>query len=298
MTPTRVRANGKWHAILPQLGVPEAALSGNHGPCPMCGGKDRFRFINTEGNGTYICSQCGGGDALDLLMNITGESFKDCARKVDALSGKVKAKTFKPSMSQERRVELLNNLYADSRPATKDDLVGIYLQARGFDWIPDDVLFCRSCRAPNGTTHPAMIAMIRDVEGVPASMHRTFLGRGKKADMEHPRALMKSVKEKLPDGACIRLGPVGKHIGVAEGIETAMAAKSRFGVTTWATISSELMKKWLPPAGVEKVTIFGDCDPKYGGQAAAFHLAHKLAVRNIAVQVQIPDKIGTDWADR
>ena len=44
-------AQGRWRSILTVLGIDERALSGKHGPCPMCGGKDRFRFDDREGRG-------------------------------------------------------------------------------------------------------------------------------------------------------------------------------------------------------------------------------------------------------
>ena len=36
------RAHGRWPGILAAQGVPAEALVNRHGPCPMCGGKDRF----------------------------------------------------------------------------------------------------------------------------------------------------------------------------------------------------------------------------------------------------------------
>jgi hypothetical protein len=55
------RAGDTWPAILEALGVPSAALTGKHGPCPAqaCGGKDRFRFDNKWGRGDWFCNQCG-----------------------------------------------------------------------------------------------------------------------------------------------------------------------------------------------------------------------------------------------
>ena len=35
-------ANGRWKEILSALGVDPATLKNQHGPCPGCGGKDRF----------------------------------------------------------------------------------------------------------------------------------------------------------------------------------------------------------------------------------------------------------------
>ena len=42
-------ATGRWPNILAHFGVAEKFLTGKHGPCPICGGKDRFRFDNKEG---------------------------------------------------------------------------------------------------------------------------------------------------------------------------------------------------------------------------------------------------------
>ena len=49
------------------------------GPCPWCGGKDRFTLFTgqgTEGLGRYWCRQCGkGGDAIQFLRDLDGLSF-------------------------------------------------------------------------------------------------------------------------------------------------------------------------------------------------------------------------------
>lgn len=58
-------ARGHWAQILPALGV--NILKNRHQPCPVCGGKDRFRFDDQEGRGTWFCNQCGAGDGLALV---------------------------------------------------------------------------------------------------------------------------------------------------------------------------------------------------------------------------------------
>jgi putative DNA primase/helicase len=55
------RARNRWREILPRLGVDTQFLTNRHGPCPLCGGKDRFRFDDRDGSGSYICGQCGAG---------------------------------------------------------------------------------------------------------------------------------------------------------------------------------------------------------------------------------------------
>lgn len=50
-------ARGHWSRILPALGV--NVLKNRHQPCPVCAGKDRFRFDDQEGRGTWFCNQGG-----------------------------------------------------------------------------------------------------------------------------------------------------------------------------------------------------------------------------------------------
>jgi phage/plasmid primase-like uncharacterized protein len=80
-------AAGRWRDILVGLGLPAEALSGKHGPCPGCGGKDRFRFLPDDPNGRWICGQGGattGGDGFDVLVHCgrgrgQGDAFKSVA---------------------------------------------------------------------------------------------------------------------------------------------------------------------------------------------------------------------------
>ena len=60
-TNTRANAHGKWRHILLQFGLTTKNLSGKHQPCPLCGGKDRWRYSDHDGNGSYFCSGCGPG---------------------------------------------------------------------------------------------------------------------------------------------------------------------------------------------------------------------------------------------
>src|SRR5260370_20429440 len=81
------RLGKSWPAILMQLGVPENALRNKHGPCPACGGKDRFRFDNKRGRGDFICNQCGAGDGFRLLQLVHGWSFSETRNRVIQVAG-------------------------------------------------------------------------------------------------------------------------------------------------------------------------------------------------------------------
>ncbi|MEQ9010077.1 toprim domain-containing protein [Algiphilus sp.] len=82
----RERATGKWHGILRSLGVPVEALRNRHGPCPGCGGVDRFRFDDRDGRGTFVCGGGGdrlAGDGFTLLQHVFGLRFPEA---VDAVA--------------------------------------------------------------------------------------------------------------------------------------------------------------------------------------------------------------------
>jgi phage/plasmid primase-like uncharacterized protein len=52
------------------------------GPCPVCGGKDRFSISPSKG--LWNCRRCGvGGDAIDLVRHVTGASFNSAVELVD-----------------------------------------------------------------------------------------------------------------------------------------------------------------------------------------------------------------------
>lgn len=296
-------ARGKWRGILLNLGVPEACLYDKHGDCPLCGGKGKFRFDNREGRGTYICV-CGAGDGLMLAMEFTGRSFKEVTAEIDAMLGNVKPDPNgmeRQEMPEDKRRDLLRKVWQKTAPIEKGDPVDTYLTTRNLDelYYPAALRCAEKLSDGDGGLRPCMVAMISAPgHSKYVSMHRTYLapgGKGK-AEMDRPKRLMPG---SLPDGSCVMLGEYvpGGPLGVAEGIETALAASAMFQMPVWAALSSAMLAKWVAPEGCSEVVIFGDNDPKFGGQAAAYHLAHRLAVRGVDTTVSLPAVIGEDWHD-
>lgn len=82
---TVAASRNHWPQILTGLGiaVPE---NNKHGPCPICGGKDRFRFDDKQGRGTWICNQCRHGDGLDLVARVNACDLLSAARLVSGLA--------------------------------------------------------------------------------------------------------------------------------------------------------------------------------------------------------------------
>lgn len=294
-------AKGKWKGILLHLGLPAAALQDKHGPCPMCGGEDRFRFDNKDGRGTYICNQCGAGDGMKLAQTFTGLPFSEVASKIDGILGNVKPDAMpRPAMTDDERRQALRRAWGESRAVQPGDLVDTYLRSRGLGEViyPKALRFAPSMRDGDGGVRPAMLALVGVHGEKPVSLHRTFLrpDGAAKAEMASPRKMMPG---DLPEGACVQLSDWhGKGaLGIAEGIETAMSASALFGIPVWAALNASMLGKWWPPEGCDDVAIFADNDPLFGGQAAAFRLAHRLAVKGVAVTVHVPPVVGRDWND-
>lgn len=295
-------AKGKWPNILPALGVDKRFLTNRHGPCPMCEGKDRFRFDDKEGKGTWFCRQCGAGDGVTLAMKINGWDFKEAARKINELAGSADRVAIRNGPDPGKVKADMLAFWKSSAPMGAVPAVDAWWRRRVGSLPP--LIHVRGHQAlqlwdhgANLGHHPAMLAKIHDAEGRWVNLHRTFLkADGRKSDLTEPRRVMAVT---IPPGSAIRLFEPGEVMGVAEGLETAVAASLLHGVPVWATINSTGLKSWLPPTGVRKVLIFGDNDAKAGGQAAAWALAHRLLCRKepVEAEVLIPDRVGWDWND-
>jgi putative DNA primase/helicase len=302
---TTDRARGRWREILPVLGVGMDFLSGAHGPCPACGGKDRFRFDDRRKEGDYFCSGCGAGTGLTLLMKVRGWNFKTAAEEVDKLLGKA------PVIYREQSIEPkppdkaeLRRLWMSSKSVEQGDAVSQYLVNRGIVGlsIPSclrtvpEMRFVH--RDGHSSMHPGMLALFTAPNGRPNTLHRTYLtDDGKKAELDPCRRFMPG---RIAKGGAVRLCAAGEWLGIAEGIETALSAMMVFDIPVWAALNEGLLRAWCPPPGVKHVMVFGDNDQTFVGQHAAYDLAKRL-VRDgpvDEVRVRIPLIKGHDWNDR
>ena len=290
----RDAARGRWLSIFETLGIvipPE----NKHGPCCVCGGKDRMRVDNKGGEGTYICGQHGAGDGIDLVQKALGLSFQDAlARISEAVGMSIQDNTGKDQEYDKK--EALNRLWKSSKKLEGSDHVSKYLRTRGLVFTPDCVRFCPECyESETKTKLPAMVAMFLGPDGKALTIHRTYLNGTGKAVIKSPKKLMPGTAP-LVGGAIRLFKPVDKTIGVAEGIETAIAATQIYSIPCWAVVSSTLMKGFVPPDGVKRVVVFGDNDSNFVGQEAAYCLAKRLFSLDLVVDVQFPET-GNDFND-
>jgi len=301
----REHARGQWFVILTTLGVGRQYLRNRHGPCPVCGGIDRFRWDNRNGDGTFYCNQCGAGSGFDLVMRTHACSFSQAARLVNQVIG-THPSSFPgrypplshPERSQASIRSALNALWRGANPVRAGDPVELWLRNRGIN-LPSSPMNLRTAMdarhpGPPVTFHPAMLARVTDPAGRPVTIHRTWLtAAGTKAPVNPVRMFCPGT---VPPGSAVRLAPAASVLGVAEGIETALAAQLLFGFPVWACLSAARLATFEPVAGTQRLVICGDSDANATGQRAAYALASRMTHR-ITLEVRIPDQIGTDWND-
>jgi putative DNA primase/helicase len=293
-------AAGRWPGILAALGVlDERQLTGRHCPCPVCGGRDRFRFDDKDGRGTWFCSHCGAGNGVDLVLQAKGWDFKTAAKEIEQAAGVIPAGAAPTRHGESEKVEKLRRVWSESRSPQAGDEAMRYLAGRGLSLaqLPEGVRLHPDLPYFDGEAFvgkfPAMVARVVAPDGSGLTLHRTYLKDGHKAPVESAKKLMPG---KSISGGAVRLSPASACIGIAEGIETALAASELFGLPVWSCISANGIETFEPPAGIEQVTIFADNDESFTGQRAAFAAAFRLKKRGIKVDVMIPDMLG-DWLD-
>lgn len=286
-------AQGKWRGILTQLGVPAAVLDGKHHPCPATGqGEDRFRFADRNGSGNYFCCDSEGrSGGLSLLMHVHGWSYAEAAREVERVVGYVKEDA--PRQKRDPR-NALNRVRRMVGPAGLE--VARYLKSRGLELAPgvrQSRLTYWDGGKQDGVYH-CMVGLIVGPDGSSQSYHITYLDGAGKAKVDSPRKVMTPVD--TVTGGAVRLYQPAEHMGVAEGIETAIAAHMLTKLPVWAAVTAGGIKSFQPPSVCKRLTIFGDNDGSYTGQAAAYALANRLTRGGIKCEVSIPPDPG-DWND-
>lgn len=261
------------------------------GPCPACGGRDRFG-VNTQ-KGIWNCRGCArGGDVIDLVQHLDGTSF---AVAVETLTGEKprSAPTVKivPKITtnsdddyEQRQRGKARWLWSQRQPIA-GSVAETYLRVRGYGGPLPPTLAFLPPRADG--QHPAMIAAFAltdepepGVAGTPKDVHAVHLtllapdGSGKAAVAPNKITIAS------PAGMPIVLAPMNDLMGLAitEGIEDALSVHQATGLGAWAAGSAPFLPKLVAAIGqlsVDCVTVFVDDDD--AGRRHAHELAAALA---------------------
>ena len=337
-----VLAPDRWPEILQACGMAEAFFSGRHGPCPFCGGTDRYRWSNKYG-GVWLCTMCpeSGGkwaSGFTMLMKHMGYArFQQAADHVRRHCGSRAVQPGPPRRSgaatdgagHAHNLHRMQALWDGARPITAGDPADLYLRRRvpGLDlqplmlrlhpalpyWLPPD----------SGATgprllgrYPALLAKALDAQGRFVQLHKTYLtAQGEKAAVPTVKKMERGVGAKA---FVVPLLPVtGDTLGVAEGIESALAAAMLHRLPVWPCLSGPSLAAMELPSHLRpqlrRVVIFADHDapkllPACAGQdrprwrQAGSHYAGQLAQRlrasGLRVLVVMAAQRGADMADQ
>lgn len=268
------------------------------GPCPVCGGIDRFA-VNTRKQ-IFNCRGCAtGGDVIALVQHLDGCGFRAA---VATLTGEPAPERRQPvreatppqredSADYERRQAAKAAwLWSQHCPIVGSPAERYLREARGYGGPFPATLGYLSPTKPEH--HPAMIAAVAlcdepepGVVGNPRgvnAVHLTLLkldGSGK-ADVSKPKIFVGS-----PAGLPIVLAPANDLLGLAitEGIEDALSVHQATGLGAWAAGSASFLPALADavPDYIEAVHVIVDDDP--AGRRHSGELVRRLRARGIEV---------------
>jgi hypothetical protein len=241
----------------------------------------------------YHCFGCGAhGDAIDWLMQAERLSFHEAVAR---LGGDIAAdialpepKTAPPRLpaSDPHMAAIARGIWREG-VAPAGTLVEDYLATRRLS-LPDEPVIRFHPACPCGPDRmPAMISLMTDpATGEPRGIHRTFL---------HPDGSGNVSKMMLGPAGVVRLAEqITAGLGLAEGIESALAVSQRIGWgPVWAAGSAGGIAKF--PVLIETTpNIFVDRDDTGVGLNAARECAERWAAAGREVLIHHPPD-GTDW---
>lgn len=315
-------ASGRWVEILTHFGIAIEYLTKCHGPCPACGGKDRFRFDNKNDSGSYFCNQqCGAGDGFRLLQAVYGYTASDALHLVanylgfggastpvcKALSAPLRIVSELAPVADRAIQKANQRLWAASVEVSEGDPVDLYLRKTrrlALESVPSGLRYHSAVpyydKGEFVDFFPAMLAQVVNSGDQVVAVHKTYLTYdGAKADLSPVKKLSRATYPGATQGAAIRLFEASETLAVAEGIETALAVHILADeyLPTWATVTANGLKTLEVPSYVKKLIIAADNDVSGRGQEAAERLQARQVARGVTCQILIPKTVGSDWAD-
>jgi hypothetical protein len=273
------------------------------GPCPKCGGADRFAINTTKQ--VFNCRGCQrGGDVISLLMLLDDRTFHQAVEELTGGGGGGQAPPMEcnrdsareqPSAGdhEKRQAKKAAWLWSQRRPIEGTIAENYLRKARGYDGLLPETL---GFLPPSKPEHcPAIVAAFAvcdepepGVVGEPrdmSSVHLTLLnpnGSGK-ADVKPNKLIVGR-----PLGRPIVLAPPNDLLGLAitEGIEDALTAHQATALGAWAAGAAGFMPSLAEtvPDYIEAITIYAH--PDRAGQDGAQELAELLDHRGIEVLIE------------
>ena len=219
-----------------------------------------------------------------ITNSFAGDDFRECRDHVKALLGwSDDVPTPAPlevmaisTGSVRARLGAAMRIWGSSNEIA-GTLAETYLASRGLTYTGDALRYRDANRM--------LVAMMTDpVSGEPCGVHRTFLdARGRKINR-----LM------YGHAGVVRLFAAGADLGIAEGIETALATGH---AAVWSCLTAGGIERFPVSPEIETLTIFADNDASGTGQRAAVSCAERWHAAGKQVTIRMPADVGADYAD-
>jgi hypothetical protein len=212
-----------------------------------------------------------GGDPLGLVAHLRGIPMREALTWALAWLGEAPGRNYRPAAAPpvapsagpreavpSATLELARAMWREA-VAPAGTLVETYLSSRGLT-LPADAPLRFHPACPRGAERwPAMLALMTDpATAQPCGIHRTFLARDGMGKAPGNAKMMAG------NAGVIRLVPdddVTTGLGIAEGIETALAVMQRAGwAPVWAATSAGAIRRFPVLPGIEALTVFADMD--------------------------------------
>ena len=263
------------------------------GPCPNCGGTDRFA-LNTE-IGTFNCRGFGGGDTIAMVQHARGLSFPDAIEfitgenQATSPTREVKDKSANlPTSDADKSDGRALWLWRQRQPIVEGRPPWRYLrETRGYlgpvpatlGYLPAKGAYPPSMIAAYGLASEPEPGVLAISDADVAAVHVTRLapdGTAKAGGKDSSKITIGP-----PLGSPIVLAPPNDGLGLAitEGIEDGLSVCLATGLGVWAAGSAAYMPALadVVPVWMDCVTVVGDQDEdgvRYGSE-----LVSKLKAR-------------------
>jgi hypothetical protein len=257
------------------------------GPCPVCGGRDRFG-VNVRKQ-VWNCRGCGkGGDVIALVQHVERLPFQAA---VERLTGEQieRERTRLPEAPKrqlepdDKRIHDFSRKIAarivseivpligtpgetylrDVRKIDATPIADVLSSTYAIGWHPS-VLFREDGHDLDGQRIGAIIGILIDpISAEPTgAISRTYLHEGRKVGKA----------KSLAGSGVVQLSPddeVLQGIHIAEGLETALDMMARGFRPMWSCGSTAMMATFPVLNAIESITIFADNDENDAGKKAA-----------------------------
>ncbi len=261
--------------------------------CPAHDDREPSLSIATGNEGKVLvrchagCTQVAVIEALEVRGLWQGwDAHQRAYRSVPAPEAHRKADAL-----QKARCDLVARIWRQTGPAA-GSLIARYMASRGIvSPLPPDLRFHPDLRHLTGAYAPAMVAAIRNVDGIVTGLHRTWLrddGAGK-THLSPAKAMLGICR-----GGAVRLAEVEDELGVSEGIENGLSVQQATGLPVWAALSTSGLTGLVMPARVRRIVILADGDEP--GEKAAQTAAARWCDEGREVRIARPSR-GRDFND-